>query len=226
MLLKICPIERGFYFMNIKFIVLVFLGIFFGCLGLSKLADHCFGVSSDYLTATATFFAAFIALYLYNDWRVEHKIKLLESYQSNLKSKTSKLLPTSLKAKSYLFLIVGSSVKEGYQHFQNALNETNTFLEILKSINEDMSGYILLLSHLENTKEVKANIETCTFFSEKLKKIYQECMFKMYENNNSININSLKEDDFFKWNKDLREFDYLVSYQLVEFYIKYLNSLK
>lgn len=84
MLLKLCPIEWGF-FMNIKFLVLVFIGIFFSCLGLSKLANFYFDISSDYLTATATFFAAFVALYLYNDWKDVHKINTLEKYHQELK---------------------------------------------------------------------------------------------------------------------------------------------
>ena len=42
-------------FMNINFVVLVFVGIFFSCLGLSILANFYFDISSDYLTATATF---------------------------------------------------------------------------------------------------------------------------------------------------------------------------
>ncbi len=64
--------------MNKKFIFLVFIGLFFGCLGASKLANYYFNLSSDYLTATATFFTAFIALYLYSDWRQPHKVMLIE----------------------------------------------------------------------------------------------------------------------------------------------------
>lgn len=83
MLLKLCPIEWGF-FMNIKFLVSVFIGIFFSCLGLSKLANFYFDISSDYLTATATFFAAFVALYLYSDWRDQFKTELFERLKDRL----------------------------------------------------------------------------------------------------------------------------------------------
>lgn len=67
--------------MNIKFILLVILGLFFGCLGVSKLANFYFELSSDYLTASATFVAAFIAIYLYSDWRDQQKFILIEKYQ-------------------------------------------------------------------------------------------------------------------------------------------------
>ena len=70
--------------MNIKFLVLIFIGIFFGCLGLSKLANHYLGISSDYLTASATFFAAFVALYLYNDWRVQFRTELFERLKDKI----------------------------------------------------------------------------------------------------------------------------------------------
>ena len=71
--------------MNKKFIVLVFLGMFFGCLGLSKLASYYLDISSDYLTATATFFATFVALYLYSDWKDPLKYSKFQSEQSEIR---------------------------------------------------------------------------------------------------------------------------------------------
>lgn len=53
---------------------------------MSKLASHYLGISSDYLTASATFFAAFIAIYLFNDWREQHKFTSLELLKVNIQT--------------------------------------------------------------------------------------------------------------------------------------------
>ncbi|MDM1247378.1 hypothetical protein HX005_08250 [Acinetobacter sp. R933-2] len=95
--------------MNIKFLVLVFIGIFFSCLGLSKLANFYFDISSDYLTATATFFAAFVALYLYSDWKDVHKINTLEKYHQELKIEFLKLNSSYLIVSEKAREIHGSS---------------------------------------------------------------------------------------------------------------------
>ncbi|MCY1180640.1 hypothetical protein D9M73_210980 [compost metagenome] len=83
-----------------------------------------------------------------------------------------------------------------------------------------------MLSHLEKTNLVQKNIEVCEFFSGKLREIDREVLDKLYENKNGIDINSITTEDYYYWNKVLREFDYLVTYQIQEFYINYLNSLK
>lgn len=196
------------------------------CILISIIGKHVFDLDGDYLSAAATLFAAVVAMLLFNDWKVEHKIKLMEQYQNNLKVKSSDLLMTSYKASEQLSLIVGSKVEDGYHHFHNAIRETQAFQVIVKNIHQEISGYILLLSHLEKTNLVQKNIEVCKFFSEKLRVIDGEVLDKLYENKNGIDINSITTEDYYYWNKVLREFDYLVTYQIQEFYINYLNSLK
>ncbi|KRI62336.1 hypothetical protein APC62_07535 [Acinetobacter pittii] len=201
-------------------------GLFFVCLATSILIKNYFEIEGDYLSAFSTLVAALVAFYLFTDWKVEHKIKLMEQYQNNLKVKSSDLLMTSYKASEQLSLIVGSKVEDGYQHFHNAIRETQDFQVIVKNIHQEISGYILLLSHLEKTNLVQKNIEVCEFFSEKLREINREVLDKLYENKNGIDINSITTEDYYYWNKVLREFDYLVTYEIQEFYISYLNSLK
>ncbi|MNE05425.1 hypothetical protein D3C81_393520 [compost metagenome] len=199
---------------------------FFACLSISIIIKHYFDIDGDYLSAFSTIVAAIVAFHLFTDWKVEHKIKLMEQYQNNLKVKSSDLLMTSYKASEQLSLIVGSKVEDGYQHFNNAIRETQAFQVIVKNIHQEISGYILLLSHLEKTNLVQKNIEVCEFFSGKLREIDREVLDKLYENKNGIDINSITTEDYYYWNKVLREFDYLVTYQIQEFYINYLNSLK
>ena len=88
--------------MNVKFLFLVFIGIFISCLGLSKLANVYLGISSDYLTASATFFAAFAAVYLFNDWREQQKYALVEKYQALIKDSGSSLFLNYSKFHLYI----------------------------------------------------------------------------------------------------------------------------
>ncbi|RFC84484.1 hypothetical protein C9E89_006020 [Acinetobacter sichuanensis] len=168
MLLKLCPIEWGF-FMNIKFLVSVFIGIFFSCLGLSKLANFYFDISSDYLTATATFFAAFVALYLYNDWKDVHKINTLEKYHQELKIEFLKLnssyLIVSEKAReihgsssSRVDMIVLEINKVYGLNFYNDVKKmiiTITEYEIFIS---RLTRVSIVEQHLKNTKVFKNNL--------------------------------------------------------------------
>lgn len=126
--------------MNIKFLVLVFIGIFFSCLGLSKLANFYFDISSDYLTATATFFAAFVALYLYSDWREQHKVSVLNDKQkvlSNIGVELNKLFVEILD-RSY----EGNQEKEFFNHKIRELVLLLTNIEIyLETYEVHVSSY-------------------------------------------------------------------------------------
>ncbi|MFC2997915.1 hypothetical protein ACFODO_22235 [Acinetobacter sichuanensis] len=155
--------------MNIKFLVSVFIGIFFSCLGLSKLANFYFDISSDYLTATATFFAAFVALYLYNDWKDVHKINTLEKYHQELKIEFLKLnssyLIVSEKAReihgsssSRVDMIVLEINKVYGLNFYNDVKKmiiTITEYEIFIS---RLTRVSIVEQHLKNTKVFKNNL--------------------------------------------------------------------
>ena len=59
-------------------IVLIGVGLFFICLGISILTKEYFEIETDYLSAFATLFAAIVAIYLYSDWKEPHKaLKIL-----------------------------------------------------------------------------------------------------------------------------------------------------
>lgn len=160
--------------MNIKFIVVVFIGIFLSCLGLSKLANFYFDISSDYLTATATFFAAFIALYLFNDWREQQKYSLVEKYQVLIRDSGNILFLNYSKFHVYIrnlrnqIILNQSDVKE---------------LEKITSNNPDFDT---------NVQDLLNNI----FNSSTLLHEYQICLKSL--NENVINEDHFKEIEEFK----------------------------
>ncbi|MFX5640894.1 hypothetical protein ABTF02_13490 [Acinetobacter baumannii] len=55
------------------------------CIIISLIGKYVFDLQGDYLSAAATLFAAVIAALLYSDWKVQHKIQLLDKYHNELK---------------------------------------------------------------------------------------------------------------------------------------------
>ena len=56
------------------------LGLIF-CLGVSILFQKAFDISSDFLSSSATLFAAIVAMYLYSDWREQYHVSSIEKQQ-------------------------------------------------------------------------------------------------------------------------------------------------
>ncbi|MFL9576566.1 hypothetical protein ACKEN2_18075, partial [Acinetobacter baumannii] len=61
------------------------------CIFVSLMGKHVFNLEGDYLSAASTLFAAVIAALLYNDWKIQHKIQLLDKYHNEFKKLSSNL---------------------------------------------------------------------------------------------------------------------------------------
>lgn len=157
--------------MNIKFLVLVFIGIFFSCLGLSKLANFYFDISSDYLTATATFFAAFVALYLYNDWKDVHKINTLEKYHQELKIEFLNLNSSYLIVSKKASEIEGSSVSKASEIVLEINNIYGlTFYNNVKKVLVTINEYEIFISRLTKISIVSQHLQNIEVFKNELLK--------------------------------------------------------
>lgn len=157
--------------MNIKFLVLVFIGIFFSCLGLSKLANFYFDISSDYLTATATFFAAFVALYLYSDWKDVHKINTLEKYHQELKIEFLKLNSSYLIVSEKASEIEGSSVSKASEIVLEINNIYGlTFYNNVKKVLVTINEYEIFISRLTKISIVSQHLQNIEVFKNELLK--------------------------------------------------------
>lgn len=157
--------------MNIKFLVLVFIGIFFSCLGLSKLANFYFDISSDYLTATATFFAAFVALYLYNDWKDVHKINILEKYHQELKIEFLNLNSSYLIVSKKASEIEGSSVSKASEIVLEINNIYGlTFYNNVKKVLVTINEYEIFISRLTKISIVSQHLQNIEVFKNELLK--------------------------------------------------------
>lgn len=70
--------------LNIYKLICFGILIFICCFGISYLAKKIFNLDSDFLSATATFFAAVVAFSLFNDWRIQYKTELFERLKERI----------------------------------------------------------------------------------------------------------------------------------------------
>lgn len=73
---------------NLYELISIGLIIVIGCFIISFAANRFFGIDSDFLSASATFFAGVVAYKLFNDWRIQYRTELFE----RLKDRFSDLL--------------------------------------------------------------------------------------------------------------------------------------
>lgn len=72
--------------LKITDLIVIGLGIFAFCFAVSKFVYCKFQMTSDYLTASATFFAAVIAMILFNDWREQYRIEMVRQLREKIHS--------------------------------------------------------------------------------------------------------------------------------------------
>lgn len=226
MLLKLCPIQWGF-FMNIKFLVLVFIGIFFSCLGLSKLANFCFDISSDYLTATATFFTAFVALYLYNDWKDPFLLEKIESDQRVIRSNIRKFKHSLVNLLDYIHgngLGVKLNNDDEYsREYKQRLNDVLDEIDDLYSLIKNYESIIIIqkddlaIEHLSEIKDAEQALREIFNILNKYDLHKNYCESYMH-----IKIQTLNE----KFDSDVRAITETFHDTLSSYFKDYVKNLK
>lgn len=209
---------------NLKIFICIAFFIFLICLSISIIIKHYFNIDGDYLSAFSTLLAALLAFYLFTDWKVEHKIKLIDQFHVNLRIKTS-------EAKIVLFdsvifkleMINGSRVEIGNQLFLEAVHGLDKFLLQLSELYNYLLEYKVCLSSLDKNSAVNFQSIRVEYFI--------KCLLENFNNlteiRNSVNsINSLSQKDLMDIKQLIISFENFASLQNSEFYFNYLNSLK
>lgn len=124
------------------------------CIIISLIGKYVFDLQGDYLSAAATLFAAVIAALLYSDWKVQHKIQLLDKYHNELKLLVLNLTETKkLLGDEYFKYIISNekdmSLNSPLDNFENKLNRE------LKAIGSLLNEYLIFLKTLELLEIVK-----------------------------------------------------------------------
>ncbi|OUC67024.1 hypothetical protein MWQ_01340 [Acinetobacter seifertii] len=168
--------------------------------------------------------AALVAFYLFTDWKVEHKIKLIDQFHVNLRIKTSEARIVLFDSVIFkLEMINGSRVETGNQLFLEAVNGLDKFLLQLSGIYNYLLEYKVCLSSLDENSAVSFQNVRVEYFI----KCILENFNNLTEIRNSVNdINSISQKDLMDIKQLIISFENFVSLQNSEFYFNYLNSLK
>jgi hypothetical protein len=154
-----CLIEWGFYYMKILKISDI-LGVcavsFVLCIGVSIIGRKAFNVDSDFLSASATLFAAIVALYLYNDWRDQQRFVLIEKYQELIRESGKSLFLNYSKFHLTVKTVRNqfafpSNDEDKKTNYQLSKLETGTLMQELLS---EMFHAYNLLSEVEQTPDL------------------------------------------------------------------------
>lgn len=202
--------------------------LFFICLGISIVVNYKFGIVGDYLSAFSTLAAALIALYLYNDWREEHRLKLLEHYHSAIKERAyAVFLEINYILVEHPVIIAKADGPEELKrqidlYLKNIDELAGNLTELCVLVNE----YENFLTNLEDSSLVKEIIADVKEFSTDLNASFEYCIeilkdFKNLDPNSSENKKKIK----FIWDTTLK-IKIASSFRFSNFYIKYLNKSK
>lgn len=152
------------------------------CIIISLIGKYVFELQGDYLSAASTLFAAVIAALLYSDWKIQHKIQLLDKYHNEFKKLCSNLQESQKQIGNEYVLFLGSThktisidsdlrkykvkLKGEFNALNSLLNEYDIYLNTLggerfilehKSLGIEMRKNLLEaseeLSTINNTKQ-------------------------------------------------------------------------
>ncbi|GEA69160.1 hypothetical protein PA3_33180 [Acinetobacter pittii] len=194
------------------------------CIFISLIGKHVFNLEGDYLSAASTLFASVIAFILFNDWKDQHKVHLLEKYHAELKKHVENLLKSKkLISDEYFKFIISkdknlmidspltileSQIKDEYQSIDRLINEYLIYLETLGTEK-------FIKQHKEQVLKLITRIPDILNDFLQIAKEYD--LEKQYMNL----IKSLHNGEQYKFIMELQIFS---EFALSPFYFEYLNS--
>ncbi|MCH7391635.1 hypothetical protein [Acinetobacter dispersus] len=189
----------------------------------SLLFKRTLDLDGDYLSAFATLVAALVAFLLFNDWKVEHKFRLLEQYHSSLKERSTYLnnlidAMTAAKSKVSLFNVHGVVENTNQDYF-----EKGGFYKDLVGVMRLMEEYQYCLETLENCESLRKNKETVCFYQRKFREISNEYWDSKLRMVGRTDLFIVSTEALNSWKKTTIEFEHFCSVELADFYFNYLN---
>ncbi|WDZ50215.1 hypothetical protein LF296_12880 [Acinetobacter vivianii] len=204
------------------------LSLFLICLGISILVKNKFGVDGDYLSAFSTLVAALVAVYLYSDWRVEHRLKLLEQYHNKIKEES---YAAYLKVNYILVDHPVLKVKDNdHEELKNQINfylkDIDKLAEILTELCISVNEYQNFLSTFKKSPLVDEMIAEVDEFHTNLNISFDSCI-EILNSFNTLDPSSSENEIKIKfiWDTTLKiKIASAISFS--NFYIEYLNKSK
>lgn len=123
---------------NIFKLIRIGILIFLGCFGISFLAKKLFDLDSDFLSATATFFAAVVALKMFNSWKEQYQTELFERLKDRIHNLFNQL-ENNYNNYYELFILNDSRPARKMIHmhastFQNTIDQLLTELDFYEKL--------------------------------------------------------------------------------------------
>ena len=196
---------------------------FLFCLSSSIFFKHEFNIDGDYLSSFSTLVAAIVAYLLFNDWKVEHKFKLLEKFHDTLKERAMRLNSIFDAMNLDFRCIEGSTVVDGNKYLENALGKLSQFNKETQNVLYLLREYKCCLDTLRKDEFLINNENILKHHIENFNQItnfYTELVLKRLVD---INVNTVNIDTLNSWKKILIEFEHYCSIDLADFYFKHLN---
>ncbi|HGW3827330.1 TPA: hypothetical protein ACNICD_003119 [Acinetobacter baumannii] len=196
---------------------------FLFCLSSSIYFKHQFNIEGDYLSSFSTLIAAIVAYQLFNDWKVEHKFKLLEKFHDTLKERALRLNSIFDAMNLEFRYIEGSMVVEGNKHLENALGILSQFNKETQSVLYLLREYKCCLDTLRKDEFLINNENKLKHHVENFNQITDFYMDLTLKRLVDINVNTVNTTTLNSWKKILIEFEHYCSVDLADFYFKHLN---
>ncbi|WP_140159465.1 hypothetical protein [Acinetobacter pittii] len=200
----------------------IFLLLF--CLSISLLGKCVFDLQGDYLSAASTLFAAVVATLLYSDWKVQHKVHLLEKYHAELKKHVESLLKSKKLISDEYFKFIISKDKNLMIDSPLTILESQIKDEY-HSIDRLINEYLIYLETLGTEKFIKQHKEQVLKLITRVPDILNDFLLIAkehdLENQYMKLIKSLHNGEQYKFIMELQIFS---EFALSPFYFEYLNS--
>lgn len=162
------------------------------CVVFSLIGKHVLDLEGDYLSAAATLFAAVIAFILYQDWREQYKVELLE------------------KIKEKLFNIANDVEKDfqilnSFIYLKDIVEDKKEFIVISRDLMTSIEKYLSELEFYDKLIiKYKINFDSLNLHPLETKKILNKLLSCLIENFNFKEpVNSQK-----KLQENLKNYDY------------------
>lgn len=198
----------------------IFLLIF--CIFISLIGKKVFDLDGDYLSAAATLFAAVIAAILYNDWKDQHGLNLLDKYHNELK-----LLKLYINNNR-------SSIKEGFNNFFNSTSsymplddftriKINNLNEELGKLESTLNEYLIFLNNIKNNNLIRSHKKSVMHIQNELFEVKSSILrinnlpSRKFEDEMSFSVECGSISNFINIFNDFSEV------ALPNFYFKYFN---
>lgn len=134
-------------------LLLIFIGVFLGCIVISLTIKRYLNIDGDYLSAAATFFAAIVAFYLYSDWRIQYKVSKLDILYIKFDNTTKSILE-KLHEIDYLLISHNLDSDSVNNKLDKLIRNWNFLSRDFRILNDLLTEYKIIIYSLSTRNKI------------------------------------------------------------------------